>query len=526
MSRRESGVLRDVRDGALLVEYPEFSDDEANRAAVSLAGRIRRAGGTGLLDAIPGARSLLLLFDPERMTRGRLVKTIDRLSRAFEARDSTRRLRIPVVYDGEDLAELARSRGLAAEELARRHAAASYRVAFVGFAPGFGYLSGLPPELAAARLASPRPLVPAGSVAIGGSWTGIYPSASPGGWRLIGRTSVRLFEPGGDPPSLLAPGDRVEFEAVRAEEIRSPAPVPTEPRMEGPPVFRVLSPGLFTSIQGAPLHGLGSAGVPPGGAMDLDSLALANRLAGNAPDDPALEITLAGPELEALEETVVAIAGGETAVEKSAVPAAFGEAFRLAPGGRLRLGRLTRGARAYLAVRGGIADPRRAGEPTRRLSAGELIAAGYRRSAARRTDRPALDMRAEVRVRAMAGPEASGFAPGEVERFFAAPWRVTAESDRKGLRLSGEPLAHAGSPEIPPSGTVPGSIQVPGNGLPIVLGPDGPVTGGYPRLATVIGADLPLIGQARPGAVLRFEAVSLAQAVAALRSPGSTITFP
>jgi len=104
---------------------------------------------------------------------------------------------------------------LLTEEFARRHAAASYRVAFVGFAPGFGYLSGLPPELAAARLSSPRPRVPAGSVAIGGAWTGIYPSASPGGWRLIGRTSVRLFEPRGDPPSLLAPGDRVEFEVTR-----------------------------------------------------------------------------------------------------------------------------------------------------------------------------------------------------------------------------------------------------------------------------------------------------------------------
>jgi KipI family sensor histidine kinase inhibitor len=519
-------VLRDVRDGALLVEYPELSDEEANRAAVSMAGRIRRAGGTGFLDAIPGARSLLLLFDPERMARGRLAKTIDRLSHALEARASTRLLRIPVLYDGEDLAQLARSRGLAAEEFARRHAAASYRVAFVGFAPGFGYLSGLPPELAAARLSSPRPRVPAGSVAIGGTWTGIYPTASPGGWRLIGRTSVRLFEPRAEPPSLLAPGDRVKFEAVRAEELLPPAPVPAEPRMEGRPVFRVLSPGLFTSIQGAPLHGLGSAGVPPGGAMDLDSLALANRLAGNAPDEPALEITLAGPELEALEETVVAIAGGEIAVEKSAVPAAFGAAFRLEPSERLRLGRLTRGARVYFAVRGGIADPRWAGERTRRLLAGELVAAGSRRYAAGRTHRPPVDIPAEVRVRVMAGPEAPGFAPGEIERFFSAPWRVTPESDRRGLRLSGEPLAHAGSPEIPPSGTVPGSIQVPGNGLPIVLGPDGPVTGGYPRLATVIGADLPLIGQAPPGAVLRFEAVSLAQAVAALGSAGSTITFP
>ena len=126
----------------------------------------------------------------------------------------------------------------------------------------------------------------------------------------------------------------------------------------------------------------------------------------------------------------------------------------------------------------------------------------------------------------MAGPEAGQFASGQLERFLSSPWRVSPESDRRGLRLSGEPLVHDGPPEIAPAGTVPGSIQVPGSGLPIVLGPDGPVTGGYPRIATVVSADLPLLGQARPGAVLRFERVSLAEAHAARRARGSTIGLP
>ena len=103
---------------------------------------------------------------------------------------------------------------------------------------------------------------------------------------------------------------------------------------------------------------------------------------------------------------------------------------------------------------------------------------------------------------------------------------MTPESDRRGLRLEGEPLEHGGAPEIAPSGTVPGTVQVPGSGLPIVLGPDGPVTGGYPRLATVIGADLWRLGQARPGATLRFSVVTFRDAGALTRSARSTITLP
>jgi allophanate hydrolase subunit 2 len=126
----------------------------------------------------------------------------------------------------------------------------------------------------------------------------------------------------------------------------------------------------------------------------------------------------------------------------------------------------------------------------------------------------------ELRLRVLPGPEAGAFEPSELARFFASAWRVSAECDRRGLRLErlegATPLAHRAAPEIPPSGTVPGTIQVPGGGLPIVLGPDGPVTGGYPRIATVIGPDLALLGRAGPGAVLRFARVTLEEALRAL----------
>src|SRR5262249_9585290 len=143
--------------------------------------------------------SLLVLFDPLALRRAALGRSIASLDGPSPREASAGRLlRIPVVYDGDDLGEVARSSGFDAAEFARRHAGAAYRVAFLGFAPGFAYPSGLPAELASPRRASPRPRVPPGSVAIGGPWTGIYPSELPGGWRLIGRTAARVFDSASD----------------------------------------------------------------------------------------------------------------------------------------------------------------------------------------------------------------------------------------------------------------------------------------------------------------------------------------
>lgn len=255
--------------------------------------------------------------------------------------------------------------------------------------------------------------------------------------------------------------------------------------------------------------------------MDPASLAFANALAGNAADAPALEIALAGPELEILGAAVLAAGGAEAPIDRNGEPAPLAEAFRVEAGDRLRIGRIGRGARVYLAVRGGIP-----GDAGRRLAAADVLEAGSSPAASGRTGAPPRDLADDIALRVVLGPESSSFDPRQVEQFLSSPWRVTPESDRRGLRLSGEPLAHLGPPEIPPSGTVPGSIQVPGSGLPIVLGPDGPVTGGYPRIATVVSADLGLLGQARAGAVLRFRAVPLDEALAARRAARSTISLP
>ena len=500
-------LLRGVRDGALLVEFPEASDAEANGAAVALARSLSAAPASGFRDAIPAARTLLVLFDVRGASRGAVGEAIERAAARTEpAGGASRLVRIPVAYGGAaalDLEELARGAGLPESELASRHAAAEYRVAFLGFAPGFPYLTGLPAELRAARLASPRPRVPAGAVAIGGPWTGIYPAAMPGGWRLIGRTSARLFDAGASPAALLAAGDRVRFEPVAESALPVVGAAVARPRASGGrPAFRVEAPGFFASVQGAPRYGLGSSGVPPGGAMDLRSLARANALVGNGPDDPALEIALAGPELVALEDSVVALAG---AGEIDGRPIPLAEAFLLPAGRRLRIGRVHGGARVYLAVGGGFDAGDAPGQPPPRLAGGQVLAVRPPSPARGPGRDPGGGEPGQERVlRVAAGPHSDHFEPPSVDRLLAASWRVSPVSDRRGLRLEGERLEHSRPAEVPPQGTVPGTIQVPGDGQPIVLGPDGPVTGGYPQIGTVIEADLPLLGQAAPGDRLRF----------------------
>jgi len=157
---------------------------------------------------IPAARTVLVEYDPARFDPAGLLSQLRPVPSLGPAEAP---LRIEVDYDGPDLAAVAEQAGLSPDEVVRRHSAAEYTVQFCGFSPGFGYLSGLPPELQLPRLATPRTRVPPGSVAVADEYTGVYPRPSPGGWRLLGRTDAVLFDLDRDPPALLQPGRRVRF---------------------------------------------------------------------------------------------------------------------------------------------------------------------------------------------------------------------------------------------------------------------------------------------------------------------------
>jgi KipI family sensor histidine kinase inhibitor len=528
----------------------------------ALLGRVRGLAAAlhadllaGVVEIVPAFGSLGVIYEPERVPtpRGELPWRVvgEWLERHLNANPSAAKARkprehvVPVCYGGEhgpDLEAVAKAAKLDTDAAVKLHAGATYEVAALGFAPGFPYLTGLPERLAMPRRATPRSQVPAGSVGIGGKQTGIYPSATPGGWQVVGRTALTLFDPLAAEPVLLSAGDRVRFKPV----VTLPAAVPaargtgkalldTIAQGAGAGWFEVVKPGTLTTVQAGARRGLAQFGITGGGAMDPWAMAAANLALGNAPDASLLECTYVGPVLRFEAGATVALLGAEVA----GLPA--GRPLVLAAGDELDLSKFTKGARLYLAVAGGLrvagvlggaataVGARFGGHEGRALAAGDRLAYG---GAEARGCAPGKSWRVAppvavpgrkdvIEVRLVPGPDwASFFKPGRTdaaEKLAARVFRLSAKSDRMGLRLSGEALeALAGvGAERWSRAVVPGTVQVPPDGQPIVLMAEGQTIGGYLQLGQVASIDLPKLVQARPGADIVFRVVDITEAQSA-----------
>jgi antagonist of KipI len=308
---------------------------------------------------------------------------------------------------------------------------------------------------------------------------------------------------------------------------------------------------MLTTVQDLGRWGYQDRGVPVAGPMDAYSHRLANRLAGNADAAAALEVTLVGPELEADAGIVCAVAGAGFELTVDGVAVAMHQPFAVPAGGRLRFGARRSGTRATLAVRGGFDVPPAFGSRAtslvsrigpfggRALVRGDLLPIGApvpgteARSldvtdAAERTHRvrrstPVARQRhagipvGGARVRVILGPHDAMFTREGVETLLASRFTVTPQSNRMGYRLEGPSIRHAGAADILSDATPMGSLQVPASGQPILLMADRQTTGGYPKIATVISADLPVAGQLAPGDWIEFTACTRDAAVEALR---------
>lgn len=280
-------------------------------------------------------------------------------------------------------------------------------------------------------------------------------------------------------------------------------------------VFEKAAPGI--TLQDGGRRGFRRYGVAVSGAMDRYALALGNAVVGNAADVAALEIAGAGGTVAAEGGTLtLAFAGADVAAFVGDRPVRGGVAFRLQPGEALRFGPVRRGNYAYLALAGGVSRPatmgslamhRRSGIGGAGFSVGDrldLAADVMPRLLAHTGRAPAAPMA----IRVVTGPQDDHFTAEALARFTTAPFRVSTRLDRMGCRLDGPALAHAGSYNIVSDGIVPGHIQVPGDGQPIVLLADCQTVGGYPKIATIISADLGRFAQLPPGAEVRFVVVT------------------
>lgn len=517
------GAVRVVRYGpdALLVDLAGAGQVRA------LDDALRSAPPAGVVDVVPAARTVLLRFGSSSVADAAVdavAAAARAVSRATGRPGSADRrpadeVELPVRYDGPDLAEVARLTGLTPEEVVRRHAASTYTVAFGGFMPGFAYLTGLDPALHVPRRATPRERVPAGAVAVAGEYAAVYPAATPGGWRLLGTCDVPLFDVDRDPPALLRPGTRVRFVPVDDAPPRTPvaAPAPVAPPSPAPAGVEVLATGPLALVEDAGRPGLAAVGVGRSGAADAGARRLANRLVGNRADAAVLEVLLGGLELAFPGGGVVALAGAEVPATVDGVPVAPHTATRVPAGAVLRTGSATHGLRLTVAVRGGVdvapvlgsrAADRLAGIGPAPLRPGDVLAVGSAVAAAAQPwpDPPRAwpSASSPAVLPVLPGPRADWFPAGALDALVAAAWTVAPASDRVAVRLAGPALPRLDRGELPSEGLVPGAVQVPPDGLPVVFGPDHPVTGGYPVLAVLDAPSRDVAAQLRPGDAVRF----------------------
>jgi antagonist of KipI len=293
--------------------------------------------------------------------------------------------------------------------------------------------------------------------------------------------------------------------------------------------LRVLRPGMLTTVQDLGRWGWQGFGVPVAGPMDAYSHRFANSLVGNEQDAAALEITLIGPELEADTQTLCVVAGARFETMLNGAPIDERNPFLVPAGGRVKFGPRLAGARATFAVRGGFDVPATFGSRAtsivsgigpfgRPLQTGDVLPVAQSRA----VSAPAMGRGLRLpeggaRVRIMRGPQQALFTTDALETLRTSRFVVTPQSNRMGYRLDGPPLRRPAGADILSDATPFGSIQVPASGTPILLMADRQTTGGYPRIGTVISADLPTAGQLAPGDWIEFEECSREEAIAALK---------
>lgn len=561
-----AGRVLPMGSQALLVEVAD------NAAALALRRKATRAAVSGspewawLDETVVGARTLLVRLrpgaPPEALHRLRQACSSLLASATDAATDAADRttvecpspdggdvetpevVAVEVRYDGPDLDDVARLTGLTPEEVVAAHTNTPWRVAFGGFSPGFAYLVGGDPRLRVPRRHEPRPAVPAGSVALAGDYSGVYPQASPGGWQLIGTTDAALWRTDRDPPALLGPGAVVRFVAADAPPAPAHHPAltgrtriagglasPADPSLRrGGRGLQVLATGPLTLLEDLGRRGLADVGVGRSGAADPAAYLLGLRLVGHrtGTGDPAapasLECTLGGLVVRASGELLIALTGADCDATVDGVPVPHAAPFTIRDGQVLALGAPRAGLRTWLAVRGGLdaavvlgsrSTDVLSGLGPPALAVGDVLDVGRAPETWPTVDSAPLPRTRPAGIVTLAmtpGPRAHWCDLSDLAGLHGGPERtVSPRSDRSGVRLHGNVirrLTRFVDTELPPEGMVAGAVQVPPGGEPVVFLADHPVTGGYPVVGVLTPSSLALAAQLRPGDVVRLRLVT------------------
>lgn len=574
MNRQLFGIIESGQD-AFLLQFGNSIDEAVNSRIRIFCSELARTPEcqSGLIEIVPAYCSVTVYFNPLVLSRKNITDVISQAAEkcGSNAADDTAETHvIPVCYEGgfaPDMENVSNYTHLTKEQIISLHCAQPYLIYMLGFLPGFAYLGGLDKRLHTPRLKTPRTKIPAGSVAIGGEQTGIYPVDSPGGWQIIGRTPVKVFDPERSPQILFKAGDRIQFKPVTEDEFlrynsekaslpecASPSAYLQKPRVVQSGI-KVISGGLMTTVQDCGRTGYQKDGVGVSGAMDRISYAAANCIAGNPPGTAVIETTLSGPELLFTLPADFVITGAAVAATLDSKPVPMYARIHAEAGSVLQTGFASAGLRSYIAFTGGILVPVILGSSStnskcglggffgRNLKEGDELAIGH--VPVLYEARPYADARKLSRIRGDAsyapsallkklstvrsisdspvvlrvlpGPQIRNFPEDAVKTFSSSVFTITADSDRMGCRLSGPQIQCRGGSDIISDAVPCGSVQITSSGNPVIMAADRQTTGGYAKIAVVTAADMPYLAQAVPGTKVTFSFVTYEEADDALR---------
>lgn len=344
--------VRSAGDHAVLVELAGLEE------VLSLQAKLAEHPLAGQLDVVAASSTVLITADSTVRAKD-IADQVRGLDLVTATRADGKRVTIEAVYDGQDLEAVADLTGLSRDAVVAAHTGQTWTAAFAGFAPGFAYLVGENHRLNVPRHSSPRTAVPAGSIALAGDYSAIYPRQSPGGWQLIGRTTAALWDIDRPDPALIRPGDRVRFGVVRELINVNDAVRAAPPGDESAGGVTVTEPGMESTIQDLGRAGYAHLGVTSSGALDRGALRRANRLVGNPDEAAAIEVLYGGFAVWAVDDQVVSVTGAVTPLAISTPDGGIRHSdletpFVLHAGEQLELERPSSGLRNYVAVRGGV----------------------------------------------------------------------------------------------------------------------------------------------------------------------------
>lgn len=502
----------------MYVRFAGGIDRAVNQQVHALAGVLLEQPLKGISDIIPSYNSLYVEYDAHLVSEASVRHWCEQQQpRQALAAQLAPPKTVPVHYDGEDLSDVAARAGVSVHDVVSLHSRPDYHVYALGFTPGFAFMGSVPKAIHTPRRSTPRVRIPAHSVAMTGNQTGIYPSVSPGGWNLLGHALVAMYDPHRDTPFWLEPGDTVRFLPQEGKPPADVTPLRLLPEDPENAVLEVTKAGLLDMVVDGGRVLAGRYGLCRGGMLDAVSGTLANRLVGNDPFAPVIEMNLMGGSYRVLAACTAAVAGWGMQAKHNGHVVTTASSFHLDVGDELTFVPSSTGVRSYLAVAGGIASDTFMGSASVDLKGniGMLLKTGdvlgvreVKMARATHTFQPWQfhqqfqqqfhhDL---VTLRITPGPQASPEALAALSR----QTFTVSDADRMGLRLAD---ADVPGGELTSEAVPIGAIQVPPGANPILLLHDRGTIGGYHKPALVHPADLPRAAQIRQGQQVRFRLV-------------------